>query len=93
MVCSSTICRFNVQIGAGRHLKGFGQASLSGAHRGYKPPQLKTNEAKSWVIHSVAITFKLINCCLPPSSIDYRVKMLDRSFSGLNGVKEKSVYV
>ena len=31
-VCSSTICtKFNVQIGAGRHLKGFGLASLSGS--------------------------------------------------------------
>ena len=42
-VCSSTICtKFNVQIGAGQHLKGFGQASLSGARRVYMPPQLKT---------------------------------------------------
>ena len=42
-VCSSTICtKFNVQIGAGQHLKGFGQASLSGACRVYMPPQLKT---------------------------------------------------
>ena len=38
------ICiKFNVQIGAGRHLKGFGLASLSGARRGYMPPWLKTN--------------------------------------------------
>ena len=45
MVCSSTICtKFNVQIGAGRHLKGFGQASLSGARSSYMPPRLKTNK-------------------------------------------------
>ena len=38
----STICtKFNVQIRAGRHLKGFGLASLSGALRGYMPPRLK----------------------------------------------------
>ena len=44
-VCSSTICtKFNVQIGAGRHLKGFGLASLSGAHRGNMPPWLKTKQ-------------------------------------------------
>ena len=31
-LCSSTICtKFNVQIGAGQHLKGFGLDSLSGA--------------------------------------------------------------
>ena len=44
-LCSSTICtKFNVQIGAGRHLKGVGQASLSGARRGYMPPRLKTKQ-------------------------------------------------
>ena len=44
-VCSSTICnKFNVQIGGGRHLKGFDQASLSGARRGYMPPRLKTKQ-------------------------------------------------
>ena len=39
------ICtKFNVQIGAGRHLQVFGQASLSGACRGYMPPRLKTKQ-------------------------------------------------
>ena len=38
-VCSSTICtKFCVQIGVGQQLKGFGQASLSGAPRGNMPP-------------------------------------------------------
>ena len=37
-----SVLNFNVQIGAGRYLKGFGQASLSGARPGYMPPQLKT---------------------------------------------------
>jgi hypothetical protein len=42
-ICSSAICtKFNVQIGAGQHLKGFGQASLTGACRVYMPPRLKT---------------------------------------------------
>jgi hypothetical protein len=36
--------KFNVQIGAGRHLKGFGLASLSGARRGFMPPRLKTKQ-------------------------------------------------
>ena len=31
-------------MGAGRHLKGFGQASLSGAHCGYMPPRLKIKQ-------------------------------------------------
>ena len=36
----------NVKIRAGRHLKGFGQAPLSGARRGYMPPRLKTKTNK-----------------------------------------------
>ena len=48
-VCNSTICtKYNVQIGAGRHLQGFGQASLSGARRGYMPPQLGTKTKTFW---------------------------------------------
>ena len=40
--------KFNVQIGAGRHIshhantKGFGLTSLSGVHHGFMPLQLKT---------------------------------------------------
>ena len=45
-VCSSTICtKFNVQIRAGRLLKGFGQASLSEARHGSMPLQLKTKQS------------------------------------------------
>ena len=47
---SSTICtKFNVQIGAGRHLKGFGLASLSGARHAYMPPRLKTKQL--WALY------------------------------------------
>ena len=51
-VCSSTICtKFNVQIEAGRHLKGFGLAYLSEARRGYMPPRLKTNKTSKFTNH------------------------------------------
>ena len=55
---SGIISEFNVQFGAGQHLK-FGLASLSGARRGYMPSQLKTNKTifktvcdKLWIMES-----------------------------------------
>ena len=44
-VCSCIIgTKFNIQIRAGQHLKGFDQPSLSGACRGNMPPWLKTKQ-------------------------------------------------
>jgi hypothetical protein len=57
MVCSSTICTtFNVQIGAGHHLKGFGLASLPGACSGFMLPRLKTTN-----IAKIVIAFLLLH--------------------------------
>ena len=36
--------KFNVQIGAGRHMKGLGLSPLFGDRRGFMSPQLKTKQ-------------------------------------------------
>ena len=64
-VCSSTICtKFNVQIGAGRHLKGFGLASLSGAHHGYMPPWLKTKHKRDMLLNETYLYSRLFGTCI-----------------------------